>query len=158
MRCDILRIAIAVICIGLTFGLAEVRCSGLKKVKLQNEFFHSFVNALISNNVHEMLPYHTVFNNVYSSFFGCTLFLNNSDEVGRFIADKLSDADSFDQISTLLNEFTVSGTEQIADVEAKITYLTEKSLNSANKRYEQYGKISYLLYPAVTLIAIIVLI
>lgn len=151
-----MRLLIGILILFLTLCMGYIKYEKYKKALAITEFIKQFTKEFIYDHRHEMKGMSVVFCEEYFTVFGEKISLLNSLEVIEYIKRNFNEALESNYIS-LLEKFGTSGVDLIDDVSAVLLQETEKYSTEAKKRYNEIGKSILLLFPAVSLILLILL-
>ena len=141
-----------------SFILSYIKYNAYERIDKYNSFLLDFSTALIKNNMHEMLPLVEVFNKESEKHFNIKPSLCTNLEVIEYINERFSSCENFDIIFDDISKFTVAGEMEIRDAEKALIASVQEGKNSSVKKLNDYGRLSFVIYPAITAMVLLLLI
>lgn len=153
-----MRVFIAFAAITASFILSYVKYNAYVRIDKYNAFLLDFSNTLIKNNFHEMLPVVEVFNKESEKHFNIKPSLSTNLEVVDYINERFCSCENFDIISDNISKYTVAGEMEIHAAEKALLASVQDGKNASAKKLNDYGRLSFVIYPAMTAMVLLLLI
>ena len=153
-----MKFILSICAIGISFLISYLRCEGLRRAEEITEFMHKFCDKMIKNNYSEMLPIHELFSQTYNEAFNTQISLKSTSETLEFIQNLLDCVPDNEHLIELITNFNKAGASEISNVEGELLKATSESISIAKKHYTDRGKTSFIIYPSLTALAVLILI
>lgn len=143
--------------LSLSCLMGYIWCDKYKKAFICADFLERLAKKLIHDYRYEMQGIARVFYNEYTLFFNEEVKLEDAGGVLEYIKNSLLSAELSEEYLVTLNKFLSSGAEELDESAKQLTEAAKNNRENAQKRYSEIGKSLLLLFPAVSLIFMILL-
>jgi len=152
-----MRTVIGILILAFSVVLAYIRYYNLNKSLKINQFFCLLAEKNVKNNLREMLPFSVLFSELYQAHFDECVTLNGSDEVFEYIESNMQPFYNSSKIIAAFKAFASSSESELEACAKALIDETKAGYESAKDSFQRYGKVSFILYPSCSAMAMLIM-
>lgn len=153
-----MKLIVVILAIGLSTYMGYLQYNNYRKIAIDTDFLNKFSRELVSNNTHKMLPLHVLLSQEYSAFFNENIEFESCESALEFIESTFCNFEGASEYLTKLKRFISSYGDELNDNAAELLEIAKQNNDKYKESLNKNGKTAFALFPAISIMALIMII